>query len=446
MKKTNIFKTLLGIVLSLSLTLLLATSMNVNAEVLIEHYTGTDEDGYAYDTYTYKLVQGDVVIFDLPELTQGMTLGGYNTGMSDDYFKSSWASESSNNGYFVASNGTKVDFSLYTIWGKGIVPEYSVNDISFFQAFDNLEDAKTAIYNNTWLRGDDSNVPYSESYYDNPYVAEAGRTYYVPITIKVYDTIVYTDTSCSGGWYYLSDGITYSCNNGNIVYLESITEDTYFTYGVLAITCTGSMPTPTEKITYILSGDSDVQTVTSYDEAVSFIKTGNYNIVTVYDNGSITDKSNELQTELQALADEYYDTTPQSVYRLYNPNSGEHFFTMNASERDYLDSIGWNYEAVAWLAPKSGELTHRLYNPNSGEHFYTTSSTEYMYLCGIGWNYEGKAWYSDTEQTTPVYRVYNPNATGIYEVGSHHYTTDISERDSLVAQGWNSEGNGWYGA
>ncbi len=36
-----------------------------------------------------------------------------------------------------------------------------------------------------------------------------------------------------------------------------------------------------------------------------------------------------------------------TMYRLYNPNSGEHIYTSNAGERDYLDAVGWNYEGVA---------------------------------------------------------------------------------------------------
>ena len=44
-----------------------------------------------------------------------------------------------------------------------------------------------------------------------------------------------------------------------------------------------------------------------------------------------------------ALAD---DTNTQEMYRLYNPNSGEHFYTADASERDHLVDVGWNYEGI----------------------------------------------------------------------------------------------------
>ncbi|WP_257943240.1 hypothetical protein [Lactococcus cremoris] len=39
-------------------------------------------------------------------------------------------------------------------------------------------------------------------------------------------------------------------------------------------------------------------------------------------------------------------TTP--VYRLYNPNSGQLFFTNDFNESNYLMNLGWNYEGEAF--------------------------------------------------------------------------------------------------
>lgn len=36
------------------------------------------------------------------------------------------------------------------------------------------------------------------------------------------------------------------------------------------------------------------------------------------------------------------------MYRLFNPNSGEHFYTRDTGERDHLRKIGWNYEGIGW--------------------------------------------------------------------------------------------------
>lgn len=32
------------------------------------------------------------------------------------------------------------------------------------------------------------------------------------------------------------------------------------------------------------------------------------------------------------------------MYRLYNPNSSEHFYTASVAERDHLVSVGWKNE------------------------------------------------------------------------------------------------------
>ncbi|MDD6221329.1 MAG: leucine-rich repeat protein, partial [Lachnospiraceae bacterium] len=84
----------------------------------------------------------------------------------------------------------------------------------------------------------------------------------------------------------------------------------------------------------------------------------------------------------------------RSMYRLYNPNSGEHFYTSNQGERDHLVSLGWRYEGVAWNAPLTGAPIFRLYNPNAGDHHYTGSEKERDDLVKLGWKYEGVAWYT----------------------------------------------------
>lgn len=66
-------------------------------------------------------------------------------------------------------------------------------------------------------------------------------------------------------------------------------------------------------------------------------------------------------------------------------------------------------------------------------------------LIGIGWNDEGIGWYSDDNMTTPLYRLYNPNAKGAQEAGAHHYTVSEDEKWNLVFIGWNDEKIGWYG-
>lgn len=156
-------------------------------------------------------------------------------------------------------------------------------------------------------------------------------------------------------------------------------------------------------------------------------------------------KGVEIDDQLYAgqkrLNDLVIANSPKYMYRLYNPNSGEHFYTSSSTERDNLKSLGWHYEGEGWKAPSSGDPVYRLYNPNAGEHHYTTSASERDNLVNAGWNYEGIGWYSDTAKTVPLYRLYNPNEYA----NNHHYTKSASEKDYLISLGWKYEGEAWYG-
>ena len=130
------------------------------------------------------------------------------------------------------------------------------------------------------------------------------------------------------------------------------------------------------------------------------------------------------------------------IYRLYNPNSGEHFFTGSATERDNLIKLGWKNEKIGWYAAKKSSIpVYRLYNKNAGnDHFYTKSAAEKDKLVKLGWKYEGIAFYASETKTTPVYRAYNPNA----KMGTHHFTKSKLEYDTIVKLGWRAEKIAWY--
>ncbi len=133
----------------------------------------------------------------------------------------------------------------------------------------------------------------------------------------------------------------------------------------------------------------------------------------------------------------------QAMYRVYNPNSGEHFYTASTVERDHLIELGWKNEDIGWYAPvKSDVPVFRLYNPNAGEHHFTTSAVERDALVKEGWNDEGIGWYSDEAQTVKVLRQYNPNAYA----NNHNYTTSQYEFDHNISLGWQDEGIAWYAA
>lgn len=159
----------------------------------------------------------------------------------------------------------------------------------------------------------------------------------------------------------------------------------------------------------------------------------------------------QVREKLKAYQTHLYDGTLEpklpdgqtAMYRLYNPNSGEHFYTKSREERNSLIHVGWNYEGYGWIAPVKGTPVYRLYNPNAGDHHYTKNKAERDHLLKVGWKDEGTGWYSneDGKQKTPLYRQYNPNASS----GTHNYTTNKNENDQLVKAGWKSEGIGWYG-
>ncbi|MDO4622309.1 MAG: hypothetical protein Q4B22_05080 [Eubacteriales bacterium] len=129
------------------------------------------------------------------------------------------------------------------------------------------------------------------------------------------------------------------------------------------------------------------------------------------------------------------------MYRLYNPNTGEHFYTASSVERIHLYRLGWKEEGVGWVAPKlSSAPVYRLYNPNAGDHHYTTNPAERANLVAVGWSDEGIGWYSDDSKSIAVYRQYNPNAVA----GSHNFTTSKAENDHLSTVGWKAEGIAWY--
>ena len=143
------------------------------------------------------------------------------------------------------------------------------------------------------------------------------------------------------------------------------------------------------------------------------------------------------------------ETATQDMYRLYNRNSGEHFYTASTVERDSLVAAGWRYEGVGWVAPNtSGTPVYRLYSGT--DHHYTMSAYERDSLIAAGWKSEGIGWYSeDVKRDKPLYRQFNPNVNieAIHNnSGSHNYTMSYGEHNALVSAGWRGEGTAWYAA
>lgn len=162
-----------------------------------------------------------------------------------------------------------------------------------------------------------------------------------------------------------------------------------------------------------------------------------------YDDGTIKNPTINIPEEIGkgTVGKQDTNTKSQSIYRLYNPNSGEHFYTTNVNEKNHLVQVGWKDEGIGWIAPEiSMQPVYRLYNPNAGDHHYTTNIKERDHLLTVGWKYEQISFYSDEYKTVPLYRQYNPNAIS----GAHNYTTDQYENDKLVSLGWKAEDIAWY--
>ena len=102
-------------------------------------------------------------------------------------------------------------------------------------------------------------------------------------------------------------------------------------------------------------------------------------------------------------------------------------------------SVSFEYEN----AESGGVPVNRLYNPNNGDHYWTMDRKEYRELQRLGWRGEGDAWESAPASSgVPIYQLYNPYET----VNTHLWTSDTVEVSALVSIGWINEGPKWYAA
>ncbi len=133
------------------------------------------------------------------------------------------------------------------------------------------------------------------------------------------------------------------------------------------------------------------------------------------------------------------------VYRLFNPNTGDHFYTQTILERDTATGSGYRYEGIGFyiLSAGSQNLTrplYRLFHPANEQerwedHFYTRDPGErdnaknklgYVEEPSLGYVYDVSG--SAKEGRTPIYRLLNDASH------DHFYTTDRVERDNAISQ------------
>ena len=95
------------------------------------------------------------------------------------------------------------------------------------------------------------------------------------------------------------------------------------------------------------------------------------------------------------------------IYRFWSPKFGSHFYTISESEKDklvadYLPDV-WTYEGIAFYAYPPGQQpagtrpVYRFYSPKTGDHFFTIQESEKDKLVNAlsaSWTYESIAWYA----------------------------------------------------
>ena len=108
-------------------------------------------------------------------------------------------------------------------------------------------------------------------------------------------------------------------------------------------------------------------------------------------------------------------TTP--LYRYWNPQIGDHFYTTNWSELG-SGRFGWTYEGVqAHVYPPQQQDTvplYRYWNPQGGDHFYTTNWNE-LGNGRYGWRYEGRQCHVLTQPRTRQSTSGDPEQSAVAE-------------------------------
>lgn len=130
-----------------------------------------------------------------------------------------------------------------------------------------------------------------------------------------------------------------------------------------------------------------------------------------------------------------------AVYRFFDTKTGDHFYTLDVAERDWI--VGkldhYDYEGVAWATPDKGLDTidvHRFFDRADGSHFFTTSVAERDWVIAslAEHVYEGVAFQAYAAETAGAGRL---TLDRFYDTarGVHHYTASASETASLKSGG-----------
>lgn len=138
---------------------------------------------------------------------------------------------------------------------------------------------------------------------------------------------------------------------------------------------------------------SEVKSVTS-DEAnvAESVKKDELTVAVKSQQGTPVAKKTE-----EAVLDAKQEEKSQAIYRLYNPNSGEHHYTASLWENNNLAKLGWNAEGIGWYALDVKEPQPTL--PAQGTYKFTnekevknepkvSAKTEFTFRNGDSVNYD----------------------------------------------------------
>lgn len=144
-------------------------------------------------------------------------------------------------------------------------------------------------------------------------------------------------------------------------------------------------------------------------------------------------------------------TVDQAVYRLYHPQTSDHFYTTSRLEVDSAVRNGYRFERIEGYIAASASpaqdavglaAVYRLVNPKTHRHFYTRSVDERNYLVSrASYRDEGILGYvlaNADGGTKPLERFYNIRAD------KHVYTADPFEKSVLMSRGYRYEGTVGY--
>ena len=166
------------------------------------------------------------------------------------------------------------------------------------------------------------------------------------------------------------------------------------------------------------------------------------------------DEVGKLVAKLDAAYAKLEVKTDQVVYRAYNKNDGDHYFTAKKFEYDGLVKLGWNPEGKKFQVVSAETVdkasvdlhpyltaVNSVYNSYTGEHLLV-GTTEAATLEKAGWTWDNDklpVFYTPKaggEQG--LYRAYNPYTRG----PAHVYTADtVKELPNVIKAGWLADNN-----